>query len=43
MVLQPILDILVMISQIYFEYEHVVLDAQLQFQLIYNTHEKHEM
>jgi len=25
-----------------FEYEHVLMDAQLQFQLIYNTHEKHE-
>jgi len=43
MVLQPILDVLVMIPQVYFEYDHVVLDAQLQFQLIYNTHEKHEM
>jgi len=27
----------------HFEYEHVLLDVQLQFQLIYNTHEKHEM
>ena len=43
MILQPILNVLVMISQVYFEYEHVLLDAQLQFQLIYNTHEKHEM
>ena len=43
MVLQPILDVLVMIPQVYFEYKHVLLDAQLQFQLIYNTHEKHEM
>jgi len=43
MVLQPILDVLVMIPQVYFEYEHVLLEAQLQFQLIYNTHEKYEM
>jgi len=43
MVLQQILDILVMISQVYFEYEHVLMDAQLEFQFIYNTHEKHEM
>jgi len=43
MILQPILDVLIMILQVYFEYEHVPLDAQLQFQLIYNTHEKHEM
>jgi len=43
MVLQTILYILVMIAQVYFEYEHVLLDVQLQFQLIYNTHEKHEM
>jgi len=43
MTLQPILDVLVMIAQVYFEYEHVSLDVQLQFQLIYNTHEKHEM
>jgi len=41
--LQPILDVLVIISQVYFEYEHVLLDARLQIQLIYNTHEKHEM
>jgi len=43
MVLQPIFGVLVMIPQVYFEYEHMLLDVQLQFQLIYNTHEKHEM
>jgi len=43
MILQPILDVLVMIPQVDFEYEHVLLDAQLQFQLIYNTHENHDM
>jgi len=43
MVFQPILDVLVMISQVYFEYEHVLLDAQIQFQLMYNIHEKDEM
>jgi len=43
MVLQSILDILVMILQVYFEYQYMLLDAQLQFQLIYDTHEKHEM
>ena len=31
MVLQPILDVFVMIPQVFFEYEHVLLDAQLQF------------
>jgi len=38
-----VVDVLVMIPQVYFEYEHVLLDVQLQFQLIYNTHEKDKM
>jgi len=29
--------------QVHFEYKHVLLDVQFQFQLIYNTYEKHEM
>jgi len=32
-----------MIPQVYFKYKHMLLDAQLQIQLRYNTHEKHEM
>jgi len=40
MICQPIL---LMIPQVHFEYEHELLDVQLQLQLIYNTHEKHEM
>jgi len=31
------------ILQVHFKNEHVLLDLQLQFQLIYNTYEKHEM
>jgi len=43
MILQPVLEILLMILQVHYEYERVLLDVQLQFQLIYKTHEKHEM
>ena len=43
MILQPVLDILLMIPQVHFKYEHVLLDVQFQLPLIYNTYEKHEM
>jgi len=43
MILQPVLDVLLMIMQVHFEYEHMLLDVQLQFQLIYNIHEKHKV
>jgi len=43
MILQKLLDILLMILQVHFEDEHVLLDIKLQFQLICNTREKHEM
>ena len=43
MVLQQILDVLLMNLQVLFEFEHVLLDVQLQFQFIYNVNEKHEM
>lgn len=31
------------IMQVYFEYEDVLLNVQLQLQQTYNTHEKHDV